>query len=328
MSLRTGLVRWLRSFCYGIGLLGLLHRWRNKDTLTVFMFHRVLPKDSQAYAHADREFTFSTEGFERTLRFIRKHYQVVDTEQVRACAAGKAVLPARAGLITFDDGWRDTLEHALPLLKKHSLPAVMFVTTELLDSTENRWWQDALVEVMADAALTAALSSQLGIEVGAERLPWRLAAALAAMSPEHRRDLLTRYVDLDLPHAQMVRKADLLALGRGVLAVGAHGHSHAPLTQSAQPEQELSLSHARIQAVGGSTVMAFPHGSCNPDLIDLAHAHGFDLVFTSETALNPRTQLPLGLARLHIPENQWTCQDGQIAPAKLATYLFLRPCLT
>jgi peptidoglycan/xylan/chitin deacetylase (PgdA/CDA1 family) len=328
MSLRARLVNLMRSFCYGSGLLGLLHRWRNKNTLTVFMFHRVLPKDSQAYAQADREFTFSTEGFERTLRFIRKHYSVVDVEQVRACAAGKAGLPPRAGLITFDDGWRDTLEHALPLLNKHQLPAVMFVVTDLLDSTENRWWQDALVEVMADDTRTAALSEQLGVEAGAERLPWRLATALAALPPEQRRESLARFVDLDLPQAQMVRVTDLMQLEGAALVIGAHGHSHTPLTQSAQPEQELSLSYARNQAVGGSAVMAFPHGSCNPSLVEMAHAQGFELVFTSQSALNSSQSLPSGLARLHIPENQWTCEGGQIAPARLATYVFFRPLLT
>jgi peptidoglycan/xylan/chitin deacetylase (PgdA/CDA1 family) len=328
VSLRAGLVKLARGFCYGSGLLGLLHRWRNKDTLTVFMFHRVLPKDSQAYIHADREFTFSTEGFERTLGFIRQHYKVVDIEQVKAAAADTAVLPKRAGLITFDDGWRDTLEHALPLLKKYQLPAVMFVTTELLDSADNRWWQDALVEVMMDTAKTAALSSQLGIEVDAERLSWRLAAALAALAPQQRRELLARYVDLNLPHAQMVKAADLAEIAGSTLAIGAHGHSHTPLTQSAQPEQELSLSYVRMQTVGGAAVMAFPHGSCNQRLIDMAHAQGFELVFTSHAALNPRTSLPAGLARLHIPENQWTCDDGHIAPARLATYLFFRPHLT
>ena len=44
-----------------------------------------------------------------------------------------APLPARPVLITFDDGYRDNLEHAAPVLQKHGYPAVIFVPIGYLD---------------------------------------------------------------------------------------------------------------------------------------------------------------------------------------------------
>ncbi len=44
-----------------------------------------------------------------------------------------APLPRKAVLITFDDGYRDNLENAAPILLRHGYPAVIFVPTGLLD---------------------------------------------------------------------------------------------------------------------------------------------------------------------------------------------------
>jgi peptidoglycan/xylan/chitin deacetylase (PgdA/CDA1 family) len=44
-----------------------------------------------------------------------------------------APLPARAVLLTFDDGYRDNLENALPILRRHGYPAVLFVPIGFLD---------------------------------------------------------------------------------------------------------------------------------------------------------------------------------------------------
>ena len=47
--------------------------------------------------------------------------------------AGIRRLPAGAVLITFDDGYRDILENALPVLRRHGYPAVIFVPIGYLD---------------------------------------------------------------------------------------------------------------------------------------------------------------------------------------------------
>ena len=57
----------LRGALYRCGALGGWHRWRNRHALTVLMFHRVLPVDDPAFVQAEREFTFTLEGFRRTL---------------------------------------------------------------------------------------------------------------------------------------------------------------------------------------------------------------------------------------------------------------------
>ncbi len=60
-------------------------------------------------------------------------YEVVSLEAVLDHVAGLRPLPPGAVLITFDDGYRDILENALPVLRRHGYPAVIFVPIGYLD---------------------------------------------------------------------------------------------------------------------------------------------------------------------------------------------------
>jgi peptidoglycan/xylan/chitin deacetylase (PgdA/CDA1 family) len=60
-------------------------------------------------------------------------YTPVSLDAVRNHYVGGVPLPPRAVLITFDDGYRDNLENALPVLRRHGYPAVVFVPIGFLD---------------------------------------------------------------------------------------------------------------------------------------------------------------------------------------------------
>jgi len=60
-------------------------------------------------------------------------YAVVGLDDVLAFYREGGELPARPVLITFDDGYRDNLEHAAPVLERHGYPAVLFVPLAYLE---------------------------------------------------------------------------------------------------------------------------------------------------------------------------------------------------
>lgn len=323
----------LKSLAYASGVLGWWHRRRNAKALTVFMFHRVLPRDSAAYAAAEKEFTFSVEGFGRCLDFIGKHYQVVTALQVKEALSGGARLPACPALITFDDGWRDTLVHAYPALRARQLPALVFLATEIMESPRPAWWQDMLVQILEQPERTAALRRALGLAedqaaVRSRASDHEVAGKLAALPLQQRLELLASLAPQNPAERQMLTEAELSAADRACLEFGAHGHTHAPLTRVAEPLVELRRSHALVATLQPAVAtMSFPHGAYTPNLLDLSKSAGFDLVFTSDPTLldlrKPATGRCIG--RIHVPENEWTADAGHISFAKLATFLFFRP---
>ena len=323
----------LRKTLYDLGLLGLIHRCRNRRTLTTFMFHRVLPRDSAVYRHAEKEFSFSVDGFAASLDFIQRHYHIISLRDLEEAKRSAHPLPDRAALITFDDGWLDTIEYAYPQLKRKNISGVVFISSEILTSPDERWWQDALVNVLTDPLSSRLLAQELGIApiIGEQAGPKRshaMATALVERSVAERVELLSHYAQGPGWGQQMMQQTNLTTLDRGVLELAAHGHTHAPLTTISDPEAELQRSYTIILDQGGRASMSFPHGVYDAHLVALAERVGFSTIFTSDSNLSSTRvpgQLPRVFGRIHIPENEWTCDGGKISFPHLATFLFFRP---
>ncbi|HEX2829536.1 MAG TPA: GNAT family N-acetyltransferase [Burkholderiales bacterium] len=323
----------LRAIAYGVGVYGLIHRVRNRHTLTVFMFHRVLPRSSTAFASAEREFTLCVENFARSLDFIQKHYHVIDLDHVARAREGKRPLPTRAALITFDDGWRDSLEFAYAELRRRRMPCVVFVASEVLNTEQPVWWQDLLVSALAESTEIAELktlfpplgegraSAPIGIQ--------EYTAELARHPLADRYEMLRRYAPCHAPGRQMLTAHDVQEADRTLVEFGGHGHTHAPLTHVDDVDGELNESFTAIANVAGKVrSMSFPHGAFDESVVMKAASAGFEMLFSSEPVLNrPQTQgrVPGVFGRVHLPENQWTCDGLNISHPKLATFMFFRP---
>lgn len=322
----------LRTALYCCGALGAWHRWRNRHALTVLMFHRVLPVNDPAYALAEREFTFTLDGFRRTLDFVQRHYRVVGLGDLQAARQGQRPLPPNPLLITFDDGWRDTLTYAAPELARRGLPAVLFLASEVVALESPRWWQDALVAALAEPGAPARLCAAVGwAEMPNGSVNQALAAHLGAMPEVDRQAWLVQHapgVLCQIGSRQMVTLSELKATDTGLLAIGGHGHTHSPLPLSPHPEAELQASQRLLDELGqGVRSMSFPHGAWSSELAAAARRSGFDWVFTSDAVLVDASRWPNplpALGRIHVPENAWTCHAGQIDFARLATFLFFR----
>jgi peptidoglycan/xylan/chitin deacetylase (PgdA/CDA1 family) len=90
-------------------------------SLRVLMYHKVndLPGNRMS---------IPVTHFDEQMAQLRElGYVVVDLDAVRAHYLEGAPLPPGAVLITFDDGYRDNLLNAAPVLERHGYPAVQFV---------------------------------------------------------------------------------------------------------------------------------------------------------------------------------------------------------
>ena len=73
-------------------------------------------------------------------------YQVIDLDAVLEHYTLGTPLPDRAVLITFDDGYRDTLENAMPVLQKYDYKAVIFVPVAYMEDATPLPHESLLVE--------------------------------------------------------------------------------------------------------------------------------------------------------------------------------------
>lgn len=328
----------VKNLLYRSGALGLYHRLRNGRTLTVIMFHRVLDRADPRWASCDPDYTLEAHLLDRCLAFFRKHYHVVSLEQVLAAQRTGSALPARALLISFDDGWADNHEHALPSLRAAHLPAVLFAVADAIGRPQP-FYQERIIAAyrhgrLGVAELLAALRER-GILLDtapAEGLDGlrRVIAILEQLDPISREAVLApleHALDDGLRH--MLDAEQLRALAAGGVAVGAHGKTHTPLTRAGDLDAELSCARAMLGAhlhADPPVTMSFPHGRFDAGIVARAQAAGYELAFTSVPAINPARPRPGALlARLGFEQSGIADRAGRFRPAWLALYLFRAP---
>ncbi len=315
---------------YGSGLLGLYHRLRNRRTLTVIMFHRVLDPGDPRWASCDPDYTLEARLLERCLAFFRRHYRVVAVEDVLAAQRGERRLPARALLVTFDDGWSDNVDFALPRLQQARMPGLLFVAADVV-GRRLAFFQECLVGAwrrgtLRVADLAAALPGAQPVAEGIGGLRRAIAGFEALDDDERERRLAPFAAAMDDGLRHMATADELGALERGGIAIGLHGKTHTPMTRARDLDAELAGARAAVAphlGNGAPTTMSFPHGRYDAAIAARARAAGYELVFTSDPVLNPTDPAPGWLlGRVGFEQSGIVDAHGRFRADRLAMLLF------
>jgi peptidoglycan/xylan/chitin deacetylase (PgdA/CDA1 family) len=330
-----------RKCLYVSGALGLYHRVRNADSLTVVMFHRTLRPDDPRWASCDPDYTLGEDLFVASLAFFKRHYRVVSLDEVLRARRDGTALPSRALLITFDDGWLDNADYAMPALQRAGLPAVMFVAADAVGAGQPFFqeriiaaWRRGKLTVAALAATMNGHGDGITAQDSIDGLR-RLIATLETLSPAQRRAILDRHADaLDDGLQHMVEVADLARLRAGGIELGLHGKSHVPMLRAEDLDAELGGAREAMAAMLGApeglastacATMSFPHGSFDDAIAARAREAGYELLFTSVPVLNRVAGKPSWLLGRNGYETDTVAdRSGKFRPEWLAWYLFRR----
>jgi peptidoglycan/xylan/chitin deacetylase (PgdA/CDA1 family) len=305
-------------------VLDALLAWKLRRGGIVLMYHRVLPPGADSFSSPAIVVTPAT--FALHMRVLRSKLRPLDAAGLEAALASGS-LPARTCCVTFDDGWFDNRTHALPILARERVPALMFVATNYIDSADC-FWQERVSRLLfeawragerATAALAAnglaplagtaadAVRASIGAIVMEKKrlpvetlLPWidALAQALAGAGIQARGNGDDRFMSW----------TDVTALARsGVVTVGSHACSHLPLHKldRATRQRELDDSRRQIESHTGQSVrsIAYPDGGHDDATVEDTGAAGYALAFTTVRGTIAAGDAPLRLSRVNIAEN-------------------------
>ena len=311
MSRRTNVARLLDRV--GALELGLALRARTglpQRGLTVLLYHRVI--DLAGIGDMDPDLVDATPAsFDAQMALVKRHLRPVSLDDVLAAAApGGPTLPPNAALVTFDDGYRDNLEIAVPILRRHGIRATFFVATGYM-SDERRlfWWEQ--VSLMVRRARVPRLTltyprpfTTLLDELGRRRATRHLARAIKDVYDLDLERLLaelgaatghpwTPEDDAKYADAVMLRWDGVRALRDAGMDVASHTKSHRVL-QTLTPEalaRELGESKAALERELGARVraLAYPVGKrvhALPAVRDAVRDAGYDLGFVVHPGVN------------------------------------------
>jgi peptidoglycan/xylan/chitin deacetylase (PgdA/CDA1 family) len=213
--------------------------------------------------------------------------------------SGKTERGSRFAIITFDDGYKDNMTLGLPVLRKHGVPAVIYVPSGAPDRTMDVWFLrlERIVQDFEELPL-----NMLGI---AETLDLRGAAAKSAayerLTGLSRQDMsaMRAFVNTLLPPSQIsdgqlmdevfLNWDELRTIAADpLITIGAHTVSHPVLSNLSEDEafSEIVRGRERLQAELGRPIhhFAYPYGSaaeCGEREFALAARAGFETAVTT-----------------------------------------------
>ncbi len=113
--------------------------WRGNAL--VLLYHRVLlNEESEKYFNPNSYIHISSRNFDSHISELSSKYKVISIDQLSQHIAQKREDFAVA--ITFDDGYKDNLTYALPILEKYGVPATIYVTTRFPEGDTWMWWYE------------------------------------------------------------------------------------------------------------------------------------------------------------------------------------------
>lgn len=317
-----------------------------RPPIPVLMFHGLCERVPEyALYPGGRTCFLSLEDFSSVIQWCCQNFDVVRISELDDLLVGKAY-KHRPLVLTFDDGLASVIDYALPVLREHQVPAVIFVTTEWTDAghTPLIFQMERIIfnripltlEVrIGDAKLQLEFTSFEQIGQGFSRL-WDFLFT-------HRLAPLRLTYDQVLIDGKPVGHGDLeedrqfwfpaswdelrSAAQAGVIEIGSHMQSHTPLPwfDEEQIRAEVAGSRTRLERELGCAVQAcaYPHGMSNDEVVRIAgetYAWAFS---NTGGVLGPNSSRSCA-PRIHVSSDDWTVVQRVIFGRERVTTLLRR----
>ncbi|HUZ60253.1 MAG TPA: polysaccharide deacetylase family protein [Hanamia sp.] len=304
----------LLKFLYKTGAAYILRSYKQRNKLiTILCLHRVSDEESLTFP------SFKIKDFERLLQYIEKHYQVVTFETL---VKSDGIKPAL--ILSFDDGFLDFYDNALPLLKKYGMPCNLNVVTKCLDNNFQIWTQrqNNLVQeiFMRKHICTFEIDNkklsfdnfnpkniiQKNLEL------FHFLFSKDEIFVEQFLNEAESKMPFKIPTTPMMSWDNLKdALNNYEIELGSHSLSHITLSNirnKAKLQEEISDSKSQIEKHTGQKVniFALPNGNYNDAVINQCRITGYEHVLTvDEKLFTKENGSEFKLPRLLIPYDNY-----------------------
>jgi peptidoglycan/xylan/chitin deacetylase (PgdA/CDA1 family)/predicted phosphodiesterase len=243
----------------------------------ILVYHGVATETDTRWV--DPRFSVPVAAFEAQMRFLSRHRRVLALSELLEVLRRRESPPPGSVVITFDDGYRSTLETAAPILKRYRLPAVVYLPTGYISRGESQFI-DVLYSLFNHRTWHGLDLEEIGLEPVTLRDPITVQKTYLALerklmaSDRKQRDELLAEVSEQLRPSQPAPRLTMtwdevhtLYQRFPNVAIGVHTREHVDLTNcdshTLLEEVVGSVGDARSELGGTPEHFAFPYGRCN-----------------------------------------------------------------
>lgn len=237
-----------------------------------FLFHRVSDETDTLWP------PMKPRRFEQIIKFLVKHYQVVPLENYLDDASFFKS-SKKIATVLFDDGYKDNIEYAAPILQKYKCPASFYVVTDCIDRNIPTW------TYLVDNSLQQTLKTSIGFDFSfvpenfktifpgiknaggnvTKVKPW-----MKSLGNKERvqilNEILKQCSDVEIPGGKMMNWQDVKQLDTDGFIIGSHSHTHPMLgslsdNDEIKAELDISFDKIKLHTGKGPLSISYPIGS-------------------------------------------------------------------
>lgn len=261
-------------FYFSAGCFWLKLLLRSKPILIILNYHNFSKYNNYAIKRGAILESGYAGNFERQIKFIKKHFNFCYPE-IFFTGSYKSGLNV---LITFDDGYKDNYEVAVPVLERYKAATIFFLTTNYIGT--NKWlWHDKARYLISKKILDSNKTE----------------AQLKKMNFGYQvKDELITMVEQDFPEVppqrMMLKWEEAKDIHSRGFRLGTHTSNHVLLNsltkelQSDEIKTSKSMIESRIHI--NCIYLAYPNGHFNKDTLNLMDENDIEYGFTTVSGSN------------------------------------------
>jgi peptidoglycan/xylan/chitin deacetylase (PgdA/CDA1 family) len=300
-----------------------------KTRRAILNYHRIC-SDEDLKKQND-ELSVSVSKFKEQLIFLKKNYNFVSLDDFLNLKKGEKSKIT----ITFDDGYKDNLTHALPILNELNIPATIYIVTKFFENEFNVWWyelQEYIWKQSENIKFTFGEKNyNFKIKNNADRLKsfFQLKQIIKKLNKSDQSKFLSILTKTDLRKQykdEILSKEDLKFLcSNNLITIGAHTHNHLCLKKLEKEEciEEIKISKEILENLTARKInhFSYPYGTKNDAgkrEFKIVKDLGFKSGVTTCVGTLSKNKL-FNLPRIHINQKA----NERILTIKLSFFYFL-----
>jgi peptidoglycan/xylan/chitin deacetylase (PgdA/CDA1 family) len=256
----------------GVYLLKVL--FRNKKVLVILNYHNFSKYNNYKIKRGNILETDYVNSFEKQIRFLKKHFSFCYPEEFfdGICVNGINIL------ITFDDGYKDNFDYALPILKANNTSAIFFLTTAFIGT--DKWiFHDKVRLLIVKGILSLSEGERHLLKINNGQV----------IDPSFRQYVDTKFTSWN-PKRIMMNWQEATSISMNGFGLGSHTQNHVllPSLNKEQQKAELEVSKQciELEIKGMCKYLAYPNGAFDNNTLNLMDDNRIEFGFTTIPGAN------------------------------------------
>jgi len=253
------------------------------------MYHGVVPLSNPSFSPRH----ISSEQFEQHLKYFIQDFEILSLPEAFENYRNNIKTKRKALTISFDDGYKNNLNYALPLLEKYNIKTTFFISGVCAEEMEVRTlWSDMI------ACLSYFFRNEI-IEIENfcfvntfdKSAKLNISDFIKTLMPSDRERVLAMLINkyglndklkqIPSTYWELMNKEDIQKLAfSGIAAVGSHGYLHYNLGIIGKSESASEMKKSKELLEGALNrnidMIAYPDGSYTNEVKDQAEELGYD----------------------------------------------------